>query len=314
MNLHQFRFVQEAVRRDLNLTETAKALFTSQPGVSKAILELEGELGVDIFARHGKRLRRVTEPGREVLKAIEVIMREVGNLKRIGEEFSKQDAGTLSIATTHSQARYFLPGPIAQMRKRFPKVTISLHQGTPEQVAKMVYEEVGDFGLATESLNNYADLVSLPCYEWQHVLVLPAGHPLTLIDRVSLEDLAPLPLISYHPSFSGRKRIDAAFATRQLTPNIVLEAIDADVIKTYVKLGLGVGIVAEIAMRDEPQGGELVARPAGHLFGQNVARIAFKRGAYLRNFVYAFAEMLSDRLSRSLVERAMAGDPQDYQL
>ncbi|MGZ5155927.1 MAG: CysB family HTH-type transcriptional regulator [Caldimonas sp.] len=314
MNLHQFRFVQEAVRRDLNLTETAKALFTSQPGVSKAILELEGELGIDIFARHGKRLRRVTEPGREVLKSIEIIMREVGNLKRIGEEFSKQDAGTLSIATTHSQARYFLPGPIAQMRKRFPKVMISLHQGTPEQVAKMVYEEVGDFGLATESLNNYADLVSLPCYEWQHVIVLPAGHPLAQVDRISLEDLAPLPLISYHPSFTGRKRIDAAFATRHLKPNIVLEAIDADVIKTYVKLGLGVGIVAEIAMRDEPQGGELVARPAGHLFGQNVARIAFKRGAYLRNFVYAFAELLSDRLSRALVERAMAGDPQDYQV
>ncbi len=314
MNLHQFRFVQEAVRRDLNLTETAKALFTSQPGVSKAILELEGELGVDIFARHGKRLRRVTEPGREVLKAIEVIMREVGNLKRIGEEFSKQDAGTLSIATTHSQARYFLPVPIAQMRKRFPKVNISLHQGTPEQVAKMVYEEVADFGLATESLDDYADLVTLPCYAWQHVLVLPAGHPLAQLDRVSIEDLAPLPLISYHPSFSGRKRIDAAFTTRQLVPNIVLEAIDADVIKTYVKLGLGIGIVAEIAMRDEPQGGELVPRPAGHLFGQNVARIAFKRGAYLRNFVYAFVEMLSDRLSRSLVERAMAGDPQDYQL
>ena len=314
MNLHQFRFVQEAVRRNLNLTETARALFTSQPGVSKAILELEDELGVDIFARHGKRLRRITEPGAEVLKSIEIIMREVGNLKRIGEEFSKQDAGTLSIATTHSQARYFLPGPIAQMRRRFPKVTISLHQGTPEQVAKMVYEEVGDFGLATESLNNLPELVSLPCYEWQHVLVLPAGHPLTQVDRVSLEDLAPLPLISYHPSFSGRKRIDAAFATRQLVPNIVLEAIDADVIKTYVKLGLGIGIVAEIAMRDEPQGGELVPRPAGLLFGQNVARIAFKRGAYLRNFVYAFVEMLSDRLSRSLVERAMAGDPQDYQL
>ena len=314
MNLHQFRFVQEAVRRDLNLTETAKALFTSQPGVSKAILELEGELGIDIFARHGKRLRRVTEPGREVLKSIEVIMREVANLKRIGEEFSQQDAGTLSIATTHSQARYFLHGPIAQMRRRFPKVTISLHQGTPEQVAKMVYEEVGDFGLATESLNNYPDLVSLPCYEWQHVLVLPAGHPLSLVDRISLEDLAPLPLISYHPSFSGRKRIDAAFATRQLQPNIVLEAIDADVIKTYVKLGLGIGIVAEIAMRDEPQGGDLVPRPAGHLFGQNVARIAFKRGAYLRNFVYAFAETTSERLTRALVARAMTGPADDYQL
>ena len=314
MNLHQFRFVQEAVRRDLNLTETAKALFTSQPGVSKAILELEGELGVDIFARHGKRLRRVTEPGREVLKAIEVIMREVGNLKRIGDEFSKQDAGTLSIATTHSQARYFLPVPIAQMRKRFPKVNISLHQGTPEQVAKMVYEEVADFGLATESLDDYADLVTLPCYAWQHVLVLPAGHPLAQLDRVSIEDLAPLPLISYHPSFSGRKRIDAAFATRKLVPNIVLEAIDADVIKTYVRLGLGIGIVAEIAMRDEPQGGELVPRPAGHLFGQNVARIAFKRGAYLRNFVYAFAEMLSDRLSRALITRAMGSEGHDYQL
>ncbi len=314
MNLHQFRFVQEAVRRDLNLTETAKALFTSQPGVSKAILELEGELGIDIFARHGKRLRRITEPGREVLKSIEVIMREVGNLKRIGDEFSKQDAGTLSIATTHSQARYFLPGPIAQMRKRFPKVTISLHQGTPEQVAKMVSEEIGDFGLATESLNDFADLVTLPCYEWQHVLVLPAGHPLASVDRITLEDLAPLPLISYHPSFSGRKRIDQAFATRKLVPDIVLEAIDADVIKTYVKLGLGVGIVAEIAMREEAQGSELVSRPVGHLFGVNVARIAFKRGAYLRNFVYAFVETLSDRLSRNLVERAMSGDAQDYQL
>ena len=314
MNLHQFRFVQEAVRRDLNLTETAKALFTSQPGVSKAILELEGELGIDIFARHGKRLRRITEPGREVLKSIEVIMREVGNLKRIGDEFSKQDAGTLSIATTHSQARYFLPGPIAQMRKRFPKVTISLHQGTPEQVAKMVSEEIGDFGLATESLNDFTDLVTLPCYEWQHVLVLPAGHPLASVDRITLEDLAPLPLISYHPSFSGRKRIDQAFATRKLVPDIVLEAIDADVIKTYVKLGLGVGIVAEIAMREEAQGSELVSRPVGHLFGVNVARIAFKRGAYLRNFVYAFVETLSDRLSRNLVERAMSGDAQDYQL
>ena len=226
---------------------------------------------------------------------------------------SRTTFGT-SFLVANAWSTRFLPAPIAQMRKRFPKVTISMHQGTPEQVAKMVYEEVGDFGLATESLNNYADLVSLPCYEWQHVLVLPAGHPLTQVDRISLEDLAPLPLISYHPSFSGRKRIDAAFATRQLVPNIVLEAIDADVIKTYVRLGLGIGIVAEIAMREEPQGGDLVPRPAGHLFGQNVARIAFKRGAYLRNFVYAFAEMLSDRLSRSLVDRAMAGDPQDYQV
>jgi LysR family cys regulon transcriptional activator len=314
MNLHQFRFVQEAVRRDLNLTETAKALFTSQPGISKAILELEAELGIDIFARHGKRLRRVTEPGQQVLKAIEVIMREVGNLKRIGEEFSKQDAGTLSIATTHSQARYFLPEPVAQFRKRFPKVNIGLHQGSPDQVARMLIEEVADIGLATESLSNFSELVTLPCYEWQHAVVMPAGHPLAQVERISLEDLAALPLVTYHPSFSGRTRMDQAFATRHLSPNIVLEAIDADVIKTYVRIGLGVGIVAEIAVRDDPPGGDLVSRRVGHLFGQNVTRIAFKRGAYLRNFVHAFAEMLSDRLSRALIARAMAGEGDDYQL
>ena len=314
MNLHQFRFVQEAVRRDLNLTETAKALFTSQPGISKAILELEAELGIDIFARHGKRLRRVTEPGVQVLKAIEVIMREVGNLKRIGEEYSQQDAGTLSIATTHSQARYFLPGPVAQLRKRFPKVNISLHQGAPDQVARMVIDEVADIGLATESLTQFDELVTLPCYEWHHAVVMPANHPLAQVERVSLEDLAVLPLVSYHPSFSGRRRVDAAFAARGLKPDIVLEAIDADVIKTYVRIGLGVGIVSELAVRDDPPGGELVSRPVGHLFGQNVTRIAFKRGAYLRNFVYAFAEMMSDRLSRALIAKSMNGDTQDYQL
>ena len=314
MNLHQFRFVQEAVRRDLNLTETAKALFTSQPGISKAILELEAELGIDIFARHGKRLRRVTEPGVQVLGAIEIIMREVGNLKRIGEEYSQQDAGTLSIATTHSQARYFLPGPVAQLRKRFPKVNISLHQGAPDQVARMVIDEVADIGLATESLSNFDELVTLPCYEWHHAVVMPASHPLAQVERISLEDLAVLPLVSYHPSFSGRSRVDQAFAARGLKPDIVLEAIDADVIKTYVRIGLGVGIVAEAAVRDDPPGGDLVSRPVGHLFGQNVTRIAFKRGAYLRNFVYAFAEMMSDRLSRALIARAMNGDAHDYQL
>ncbi len=314
MNLHQFRFVREAVRRQLNLTETAKALFTSQPGISKAILELEGELGVDIFARHGKRLRRVTEPGVQVLKSIEIIMREVGNLKRIGEEFSKQDAGTLSIATTHSQARYFLPEPVAQLRKRFPKVNISLHQGSPAQVAQMVMEEVADIGIATEALADVEELVTLPCYEWQHAVVMPVGHPLALIDRIALEDLALEPLVSYHPSFSGRTRVDQAFAARRLKPNIVLEAIDADVIKTYVRLGLGVGILSEIAVREADPLGDLISRPVGHLFGQSVTRVAFKRGAYLRNFVFAFAEMLSDRLSRALIMRAMGGESDDYQL
>jgi LysR family cys regulon transcriptional activator len=237
MNLHQFRFVQEAIRRNLNLTETAKALHTSQPGVSKAIIELEEELGVEIFARHGKRLKRVTEPGEHVLKSIELIMREVGNLRRIGEQFSAQDSGTLSIATTHTQARYVLPQPVAKLREAFPKVNVSLHQGSPDQVARMVLDEVAEIGIATESLTQYEDLVTLPCYEWQHMLVIPVDHPLAKKENITLEDLADEPLITYHPSFTGRTKIDLAFAAKRLQPRIALEAIDSDVIKTYVRLG-----------------------------------------------------------------------------
>ncbi|WP_137893641.1 CysB family HTH-type transcriptional regulator [Ramlibacter sp. 2FC] len=313
MNLHQFRFVQEAARRNLNLTEAAKALHTSQPGVSKAIIELEEELGVEIFARHGKRLKRITEPGQHVLKSIELIMREVGNLKRIGEQFSAQDSGTLSIATTHTQARYVLPVPVARLREAYPKVNISLHQGAPDQVARMVLDEVAEIGIATESLSAYPELVTLPCYEWQHVLVLPAAHPLAQKERLTLEDIAHEPIITYHPSFTGRTRIDTAFAQRKLEPRIALEAIDSDVIKTYVRLGLGLGIVAEMAVRDDPVG-DLVVRPVGQLFGHNVARVAFKRGAYLRNFVYRFAELLSDRLDRNLIAKAMSGHVNDYEL
>jgi LysR family cys regulon transcriptional activator len=317
MNLHQFRFVQEAARRNLNLTEAAKALHTSQPGVSKAIIELEEELGIDIFARHGKRLKRITEPGQHVLKSIELILREVGNLKRIGEQYSAQDSGTLSIATTHTQARYVLPEKVAALRTAYPKVNISLHQGSPDQVARMLIDEVAEIGIATESLAAYSELVTLPCYEWQHMLVLPTDHPLALLDRISLEDVAKEPLITYHPSFTGRTKIDQAFAARQLTPRVALEAIDSDVIKTYVRLGLGVGIAAEMAVRDvQADGGTggLVVRPAGQLFGVNVARVAFKRSAYLRNFVYTFAELLSDRLSRNLITRAMEGHVNDHEL
>ena len=313
MNLHQFRFVQEAARRNLNLTEAAKALHTSQPGVSKAIIELEGELGVEIFARHGKRLKRITEPGQHVLRSIELIMREVSNLKRIGEQFSAQDNGTLSIATTHTQARYVLPVPVAKLREAYPKVNVSLHQTTPDQVARMVIDEVAEIGMATESLADYPELVTLPCYEWEHVLVLPPGHPLAQKERISLEDIAHEALITYHPSFTGRGKIDAAFAARRLQPRIALEAIDSDVIKTYVRLGLGIGIVAEMAVRDDTNA-DLVVRPLGHLLGQNVASVAFKRSAYLRNFVYKFAELLSDRLSRELIARAMTGHVNDYEL
>ena len=267
MNLHQFRFVQEAVRRNLNLTEVAKVLHTSQPGVSKAILELESELGIEVFGRHGKRLKRVTEPGEHVLKSIDIILREVNNLKRIGEQYSSQDTGTLSIATTHTQARYVLPLPVAQLRSAYPSVNISLHQGAPDQVARMVLDETAEIGIATESLSDYPELITMPCYEWQHVLVLRADHPLAKVEQLELANLANEPIITYHPSFTGRTRIDKAFAAAHLTPRIALEAIDSDVIKTYVRLGLGVGIVAEMAVKDGLDN-DLVARPASQLFGK----------------------------------------------
>jgi LysR family cys regulon transcriptional activator len=313
MNLHQFRFVQEAARRNLNLTETAKALHTSQPGVSKAIIELEEELGIEIFARHGKRLKRITEPGQHVLQSIEVILREVSNLRKIGDQYSAQDSGTLSIATTHTQARYVLPMPVAKLREKYPLVNISLHQGAPDQVAQMLLQDVAEIGIATESLSAYEELVTLPCYEWQHVLVLPLDHPLASKEHISLEDIAAQSLVTYHPSFTGRGRIDQAFAAKKLHPRIALEAIDSDVIKTYVRLGLGIGIVAEMAVKDDPVQ-DLAVRPLGQLLGMNVARVAFKRGAYLRHFVYHFAQLLSDRLTAPLIAKAMTGHVNDYEL
>jgi LysR family cys regulon transcriptional activator len=313
MNLHQFRFVQEAARRNLNLTETAKALHTSQPGVSKAIIELEEELGIEIFARHGKRLKRITEPGLHVLQSIEIILREVGNLRKIGDQYSAQDSGTLSIATTHTQARYVLPMPVAKLREKYPLVNISLHQGAPDQVAKMLLDDTAEIGIATESLSAYEELVTLPCYEWQHVLVLPLDHRLASKENISLEDIAGESIVTYHPSFTGRGRIDQAFAARKLHPRIALEAIDSDVIKTYVRLGLGIGIVAEMAVKDDPVQ-DLAVRPLGGLLGMNVARVAFKRGAYLRHFVYHFAQLLSDRLTQPLITKAMSGHVNDYEL
>jgi LysR family cys regulon transcriptional activator len=304
MNLHQFRFVQEAVKRNLNLTEVAKSLHTSQPGVSKAILELEEELGIEIFGRHGKRLKRVTEPGGHVLKSIDIILREVNNLKRIGEQYSTQDSGTLSIATTHTQARYVLPLPVAQLRSAYPNVNISLHQGAPDQVARMVLDETAEIGIATESLSDYPELITLPCYEWEHVLVLPKDHALAKVADLQLSDLAREPIITYHPSFTGRTRIDKAFAALHLTPRIALEAIDSDVIKTYVRLGMGVGIVAEMAVRDITDE-DLLVRPAGHLFGRNLARIAFKKQAYLRQFVYEFAQRLNPELNAARIAESM---------
>ncbi|WP_050464838.1 CysB family HTH-type transcriptional regulator [Herbaspirillum autotrophicum] len=313
MNLHQFRFVREAVRQNYNLTEAAKALFTSQPGVSKAIIELEEELGVDIFTRHGKRIRGLTEPGRAVLKSVELIMQEVDGLKRIGKEFAAHDSGSFTIATTHTQARYSLPKVIQAFTQKYPKVRLSLLQGNPKQITEMVRNDQADIAIATEALASGEGLVSLPCYQWEHVVVAPPDHPLLKSKNLSLEEIASYPLITYDAAFSGRSKVDHAFALRELKPDIVLEAIDADVIKTYVELGMGVGIIAGMAFDAERDRG-LRAIPAGHLFGTNVSRVALKQGAYLRSYVYTFIELLAPTLNRKLIAQVMEGEKDMYEL
>ncbi len=313
MNLHQLRFVREAVRQNFNLTEAAKALYTSQPGVSKAIIELEEELGVDIFTRHGKRIRGLTEPGRAVLRSVELIMQEIDGLKRIGKEFAAQDTGSFTIATTHTQARYALPKVVQAFTQKFPKVRLSLLQGSPKQVAEMVLKDQADMAIATESITSVDGLISVPCYQWEHVVVVPHDHPLLKSRNVTLEEIATYPLITYDSAFTGRAKIDHAFAIRELKPDVLLEAIDADVIKTYVELGMGVGIIAGMAFDAERDKG-LEAISVGHLFGSNVSRVALKQGAYLRSYVYSFIELLSPTLSRKLIEQLMSGAKDSYEL
>jgi LysR family cys regulon transcriptional activator len=313
MNLQQFRFVRETVRQNFNLTEAARTLHTSQPGVSKAIIELEDELGVGIFTRHGKRVRSLTEPGRMIFASVQRILQEVEGLKRIGKDFAAQDQGSLSIAATHTQARYALPAAVAEFRRRFPKVHLSIMQGTPTQIADMVMHDQADLAIATEAISDYRDLVSLPCFQWHHVVVVQPGHPLLKRESLSLDDLARYPLITYGTAFAGRTKIDHAFHLRNLAPDIVLEAIDADVIKTYVDLGLGVGIMADMAFNAQ-RDRNLRAMPAGHLFGSNLTRIALKQGAYLRSYVYTMVELLSPTLNRKLIERALEGGHESYEL
>ncbi|KMQ80600.1 Cys regulon transcriptional activator CysB [Candidatus Burkholderia pumila] len=313
MNLHQFRFVREAVRQNFNLTEAAKALYTSQPGVSKAIIEMEDELGVEIFTRHGKRMRSLTEPGRIILASVEKILQEVESLKRVGKDYAAQDQGNLVIAATHTQARYSLPSAIAEFKKRFPKVHLSILQGSPTQVAEMVIHDQADIAIATEAIANYKELVSLPCFQWQHLAVMLPEHPLLERKLLTLDDLVQYPLITYEAAFAGRTKINHAFGLRNMTPDIVLEAIDADVIKTYVELGLGVGIMADIAFNPE-RDRYLRAMPVRHLFGTNLTRLALKQGAYLRSYVYTLVELLSPSLNRKLIEQALSGEQDSYEL
>ena len=304
MNFQQLRSVREAARRNYNLTEVAGALFTSQPGVSRQIRELEEELGVVIFERNGKRLTGMTEPGKGILKIIERLLVEAGNLQQASLEYAGQASGTLSIAATHPQARYALPKVVQSFRNDFPEVRIALQQSAPDHIAEWVLSGKADIGIATEGLSQFPDLVSFPCYRWSHLIVVPDGHPLLNSSPIRLQDLANWPLITYDVGFTGRGHIDAAFAREGVQTDIVLTAMDSDVIKQYVSLGLGVGIVASMAF-DHGRDRGLRAVEASHLFAPNVTRLAVRRGAYLRQYAYHFISQFAPELTRADIDAAM---------
>jgi LysR family transcriptional regulator, cys regulon transcriptional activator len=304
MKLQQLRYICEVARHNLNLSNAAEALFTSQPGISKQIRSLEEELGVDIFVRHGKRVVAVTEPGKAILEIAQRMLKDAENLRQVGEEFTEEDNGHLTIATTHTQARYALPHVIQRFTKRYPGVRLSLRQGSPTQISELVTSGEADIAIATEAIELYEDLVMLPCYEWNRCVLVPPGHPLLKAKRLTLEAMASFPIITYDFAFTGRSRMNQAFADKGLTPNVVLTAIDADVIKTYVQLGMGVGIIAGVAadlVRDN-----MAVLPCGHLFGKNTTRLAVKHGAYLRGFVYSFIELIAPGWDKRKLEEAFA--------
>lgn len=306
MNFQQLRSVRETVRCGFNLTEVATLLFTSQPGVSRQIRELEEELGMAIFVRAGKRLTGLTPPGAALLPIVERLLLDADNLKRAGQEFTSRMDGRLSVAATHSQARYALPHVVRDFRLMFPQVTLHLHQGSPKQVAEMLLSGEADIGVATEALVHYPQLVTLPCYRWTHSIIVPPGHP--LLDHpepVTLQQLAQFPIITYNLGYTGRSHIDDAFAREELHPEVVLTAMDADVIKTYVELGMGVGIIASIAL-DPERDRQLRILDARHLFEINLTRLAIRRGTWLRGYAYRFIETFAPTLTREVVEKALA--------
>ncbi|ABR90119.1 cys regulon transcriptional activator [Janthinobacterium sp. Marseille] len=304
MNFQQLRSIRETARCGYNLTEVANVLFTSQPGVSRQIRELEEELGVDIFERNGKRLTGLTDPGRGILQIIDRLLLEAENLQRASQEYAGQEIGTLAVATTHTQARYMLPKVVQVFRKEFPKVRIALQQSTPEHIAEWVLSGKADIGIATEGLSQFEDLVSFPCYRWHHSVVVPDGHPLLEKKLITLADLAQYSLITYDLGFTGRGHIDEAFKQADITTDIVLTAMDSDVIQQYVLLNLGVGIVASMALQQNGSNG-LKVIDASHLFAQNVTRLAVRRGAYLRQYTYDFIQQFAPDLTRADIDEAM---------
>ncbi len=306
MKLQQLRYLVEVERRGLSVSDAAAALFTSQPGISKQIRLFEEELGVTVFERSGKRLTGITAPGRVLLDMAARVLRETQNMKRVSEDFSAETAGALTIATTHTQARYTLPAVIRRFVDRHPEVRLHVRQGSPGQVAAALVDGSADLGIATEALDQHGELVTLPCYQWSHLVVAPLGHALLTAGPLSLAVLAACPLITYDPTFTGRSHIDRAFERQGLRPNVMLTAIDSDVIKTYVELGLGVGIIAEMAF-DPLSDTALASVPASHLFEANTTRLAFRRDAWLRAYEYDFMELLAPHLTRRMVEATLKG-------
>jgi len=313
VNLQQLRYLCAVVDHGLNVSVAADALFTSQPGISKQIRQLEDELGVPIFIRQGKRLAALTAGGEVIVATARRALQELNNLKRVGAEFKSEDTGSLAIATTHTQARYVLPPVLKRFAERYPKVRLLLHQGNPAQVAEQTQRADVDVGIATEALADFPGLVSLPCYTWNRCVLVPKGHPLGKVRPLTLEALARYPIVTYDFSFTGRSQINAAFAARGLEPNVVLTALDSDVIKTYVELGFGVGIIAQMA-HDPARDTQFDKLDAAHLFAASTTRLALRRGVYLRGFVYEFITLFAPQFDRSAIDAALQGKAESYEL
>jgi len=304
MKLQQLRYIWEVARHDLNVSATAQSLFTSQPGISKQIRLLEDELGIEIFARNGKHLTHITPAGEEILRVSGEILGKCDRIRQLSQEYSNEMQGTLTIATTHTQARYLMPPLVANFMQTYPDVALSIHQGTPRQIAEEAAEGTADFAIATEAMEHFNDLIMMPCYNWNRSILVPKNHPLAQFDEpISIERLAEEPLVTYVFGFTGRSKLDEAFGRNGLVPQIVFTAADADVIKTYVRMGMGVGIVASMAY-DPVSDADLVRLPADHLFEASQTKLGFRRGSFLRGYMYHFVELFAPHLTPQLVQAA----------
>lgn len=305
MNFQQLRIIRETVANNFNLTEAANALFTSQSGVSKHIKDLEDELGIELFVRKGKRLLGLTEPGRELVAIVNRILLDANNIKTLANQYSGRDEGRLTLVATHTQARYALPGVVTKFKKAFPKVHLKLHQASPNEIVSMLLDGEADIGVATEALTDVTGLDIFPYYSWHHAVIVPAGHPLEKVHPVFLEAVAEYPIVTYHDGLTGRATIDQSFAAAGLEPDIVMSALDADVIKTYVELGLGIGIIASMAFNPSKDT-DLRMLDSAHLFGRNTTYVALRHGHFLRDFAYRFIEFCSSSLEEKVIRAGIA--------